>query len=75
MWPGCLLSWFLFHSKDWILWMLGKVEDKHPGKWWFSKDRSMYFEMFFEDDEEEEEPVKAEGGSPDIQKVAPAEIN
>ena len=49
-----LKSIILFHFKDWILHITGKVEDKHPGVWWFSKKRSMYFEMFFADDDEEE---------------------
>ena len=54
-WPGCLLTWVLFHLKDWILWKLGKVPDPHPEEknWIFSKKRSMYYELFFEDDDDE----------------------
>lgn len=68
-WPGCLLTWFLFHLKDWIMWKLGKVPDKPElvGVPWCSKKRSMYFELFFVDDEEEQN----EGGDSSVQKVVP----
>ena len=52
-WPGCILTWFCFHMKDWIMHKLGKVPDQHPGEKWFSSKRSMYYELFFVDEEEE----------------------
>lgn len=53
-WPGCILTWFLFHLKDWIQWKRKVAPDPHEGAAWFSAKRSMYYEMFFDDDEEEE---------------------
>ena len=53
VWPGCLLTWLLFHLKDWILWKMGKVPDEYPAEpWLFSKKRSMYYELFFIEDNE-----------------------
>lgn len=50
-WPGCIITWLLFHGKDWLMNILGKVPDPHPGERWLcSKKRSMYYELFFEDD-------------------------
>lgn len=64
-WPGCILTWFLFHTKDWIMWITGKTPDPCPGERWFcNSKRSMYYELYFIDDEDD---VKAEGGN----KVAP----
>ena len=71
-WPGCFLTWFLFHLKDWIWHLTGKSEDKHPGvRWHCSAKRSMYYELFFVDPEEEEQK---EGGSVNVQKVAPDSV-
>ena len=52
-WPGCLLTWGLFHFKDWLWWILGKTPENNPGAGWFSAKRSMYYELFFQDDEDE----------------------
>ena len=53
-WPGCLLTWTCFHFKEWIMWFTGKSEDKAPGKPWLcSPERSMYYELFFDDDGED----------------------
>lgn len=58
-WPGCILTWFLFHLKDYIYFKLGKTEDKYPGERWLcSSKRSMYYELFFDEDDDDEK----EGG-------------
>ena len=54
LWPGCLFTWIMYHCVSWLLWKSGKSEDAFPGKAWFSKERSMYYEMFFDEDGEGE---------------------
>lgn len=68
-WPGCLLTWVLFHLKDWVWHILGKTPDQNPGAGWCSAKRSMYYELFFLDDDEEEQ--KEGGNDSSVQKVVP----
>lgn len=65
-WPGCLGTYLFYHLKEWIFWVSGKTPDPLPGEPWFSRKRSMYFELFFVENDQENS-VK-EGGDSEKKK-------